>query len=83
MQWKAQVRATVVERKDLTAIVYDEQWTASATNDDHARSLQLLQRGHANEVIGVLGTAELRHERHNRVLSIISRYWEQRVPLLG
>jgi hypothetical protein len=66
MQWKAQVRATVVERKDLTAIVYDEQWTASATNDDHTRGLQVLQRRHPNEVIGVLGRAfadrQFRHE---------------------
>jgi hypothetical protein len=75
MQWKSQVRTAVVERKYLTAIMHDEQWTASAANDDHACSLQLLQRGHTNEVIGVLGRAladrESRHERHNRVLRII------------
>jgi hypothetical protein len=75
MQRKAQMRATVVKRKDFTAIMYDEQWTASATNDNHTRGLQLLQRRHPNEVIGVLGRAladrEFRHERHNRALRII------------
>jgi len=75
MQWKSQVWAAVVERKNLTAIMYDEQWTAGPTNHNHARSLQLLQRRHSNEVIGVLGRAladrEFRHERHNRALGII------------
>jgi hypothetical protein len=65
MERKSKMGATVIERKDLTALVYDEQWTASATNDDHARGLQLHQRSHANEFIGVLGRAEFRHERHN------------------
>jgi hypothetical protein len=57
MQRKSKVRTAVVECKYLTAILYDEQWTASTANDNHARSLQLLQRRHANEVIGVLGRA--------------------------
>jgi hypothetical protein len=55
--------------------MYDEQWTASATNDDHTRGLQLLQRRHPNEVIGVLGRAladqEFRHERYNYALGVI------------
>ena len=74
MQRKAKVRTAIVERKHFTAIIYDEQWAVLAANDNHTRGLQLLQRRHANENIGVLGRAladrEFRHERHNRALRI-------------
>ena len=75
MERKSKMGAAVIEGKHLPIIIDDEQWTAGAANDNHARALQLLQRRHTNEVIGVLGRAladrEFRHERHNRALRII------------
>ena len=75
MERKSKMGAAVIEGKHLSIVIDDEQWTASAANDNHARSLQLLQRRHANEVIGVLGRAladrDFRHERHNGALRII------------
>ena len=51
MERKSKMGAAVIEGKHLPIIIDDEQWTASAANDDHARGLQLLQRRHANEVM--------------------------------
>jgi hypothetical protein len=55
MERKSKVRAAVIEGKHFPISTHDEQGTASATNDDHPRGLQLLQHRHANEVSGVRG----------------------------
>ena len=55
MERKSKMRAAIIEGKHLPIIMNDEQRTASTTNNDHTRGLQLLQRRHANEISGAGG----------------------------
>jgi hypothetical protein len=55
MERKSKMGATVIEGKHLFIVIDDEQWTASAANDDHTRGLELLQRRHTNETSGAGG----------------------------
>ena len=57
MERKSKMGAAIIEGQHVAIFMDDEQWTASAANDDHTRGLQLLQRRHANEVSGVGGRA--------------------------
>jgi len=68
VQGEAKMWAAVVECKNLTAIMDDEQRAAGAADDDHTRYLQLLQRADTNEIIGPRGRIfidlKFRHEGH-------------------
>ena len=43
LEWKAHVRATVVEREDATAVVHDEDRAMATVHDEPALRLQLLK----------------------------------------
>src|SRR6476646_11935317 len=55
MERESKMRAAIIEGKHLSIIINDEYRTAGAANDDHTRSLQLLQRRYANEISGAGG----------------------------
>jgi hypothetical protein len=43
LEWKAHVRATVVEREGATAVVHDEDRTMATVHNEPALRLQLLK----------------------------------------
>jgi len=57
MQWKAHVRAAVIEREDAALLVHDEERAARAVRHDHALRGELCERADADElrVGGALG----------------------------
>src|ERR1700751_237095 len=66
---KTKMRATVLEREDTVAVVDDEQWTHTPTDDAHPPRLQLLQRPDADPLIGRMIVTRLAHRPSLR------RYW--------
>jgi hypothetical protein len=51
MKRETEMRATIVERKDIVPVVHDEQWTGTAMDDGHALGLQLLECPGADPII--------------------------------